>query len=396
MGKPLKVIGNIFISALFLILFITVVTGCAKQTDSPEGVRSQSQEQSQPKSDPELPFGPEVVETNKNLTTTINEISSFEYRFYSPDKKNYISEQLIHEQSIGEPSPIKTRLLYRNNFIDFSSYPYGYEYKQKRTPAMWIDNLNVIIKGAYIFNIEKKTKKDITFPNKDSFRILNYRLAPNTQTIAYIVVKPNKVGLTSDLMVLLYNLSQNSWETIFDKEIVWMPDWEFDSGVNQVFWDADGNLYFNYSVGNEYSQIFKYKTKTKELIDFDRGYILFDISPDGRYFIIEKQELELTGTPKINYYVMQIDTHKILNQILSNRYAWSNKQSDQLIMIRYISQGKDAPKRVYLEGYSLKDGKATWTIRDDRFILSPNSHVLIDSYDEFYVLLLDGKSFEIK
>ncbi len=359
-------------------------------------------------------------------------LDTFEYRFYSPDQKNFIAEKMDYEKTEGEPPPVDTSLYYRNKFLDSASYEFGYEQKQQKTPALWIDNENVVINGAYIFNIENMTKKTISFPSDftDSHHILNYRLDPTGQIMAYYVTEFHG-DFQSSLTLWLYDLNKNTWKNVFAKQITWMPDWNYYYGSNQLFWDNNCNVYFDYVVAKKYwqnaktgelisytssskpvkespdddyciryiddhVQIVQYNLTSGEVIDLDRGYGLFDASPDGKYFIIEKHVPSPT-IPVSKYYAMQADTKEIVTEIKSNHYAWSSDKPGELAIARYLDTNNKHAKKVYIEVISLIDGSVVKTVKDDRFALSSWEfpHVLMDYYDSNYVLKVDEKSFRI-
>ncbi len=336
-------------------------------------------------------------------TGKVEAANKFEYRFYSPDHKHYIAERLQLHAPQGEPPPVPTQLFYNNHFIDSASYPFGYEYKQRKTHAMWVNNEKVLINGIYLFNIKDMTKEQISFSNefKDNpQRLLNWRIDPARKYAAYITadntlsIKPD--GLRQrELNVLLYDLENKTWETIFQKQIVWMPDWDFDSGVIQVFWANDGNLYFNYPVAKETSHIVKYDLKTQEAIHIDSGYNLFDASPDGKYFIIEKQERTPKGI-EVNYYAIRSDTLAITAQLSSSRYAWSTDTPGELGMVKHLAEG--SVKKAIVEIFSVIDAQTKEIIIDERFTFSVESafmHALIAFYDGKYVLNIDERNFVI-
>lgn len=317
-------------------------------------------------------------------------VNAFEYRFYSPDNQHYIAERLELQVTQGEPGPVQTKLYYNNTFLESAYYLFGYEYKQRKTHAIWVSNKEVLINGTYLFNIGDMTKEQISFPKEFSEnpqRLLNYRVDPTRKYLVYISLDhtgsirpegPEQRGLN----VFLYQIEEKTWETIFRKEIVWMPDWEFDSGAIQVFWGADGNLYFNYPIENKTSQIMKFDLKSRKAIDIDTGYNLFDASPDGKYFIIEKQENNVEQI-EVNFYAIRSDTFEITAQLPSGRYSWSTATSGELAAVRYIEN--NSGRKANIEVLSVIDGKTKEIITDNRFSFTPaelsSLHPLIDFYE---------------
>lgn len=404
-----------------VLMLLLCISGCQSQVNK-SIAPDEHQLQRKPKQLSALFSHPQIVP-----------LEIFEYRFYAPDQKHYISEKMEFTKAEGEPSPVDTRLYYENNFLDSASYEFGYEQKQQRTPALWMDNQNVVINGNYIFNIEKMTKATISFPHDftDAHHILNYRLDPAGKIMAYYVAELQG-DFRANLTLWFYDLNKHSWKKVFAKQITWMPDWNYYYGSNQLFWDNKDNLYFDYVVAQKYwqnektgelieynpgckpakdsaddkyyiryiddhVQIVQYNLTTGKVIDRDQGYSLFDVSPDRKYFIIEKQVPSPT-IPVTKYYAMQADTNEIVAEIKSNRYAWSSDKPGELAIARYLDTNNKHSKIIYIEVISLIDGKVVKTIKDDRLML-PSwefSHVLIDYYDNNYVLKVDEKCFMIK
>lgn len=370
----------------FCLSFITIIllTSCNKTTNLSERPRSTSEQQKNLD---------ETVPKTATPSTRVMELDTFEYRFYSPNKDYYIVEQIDNKKLEGEPLPVTTRLYFEKTLIDTATYPWGYEHKQKKTHVIWVDNENVIINGVYILNIEKMTKEAIPFPKelRNSQHILNYRYDPTGKVIAYMSFQKYKENTNGMLTITLYDLQKKSWKNIFAKEIVWMPDWEFDSGVNQLFWDNDRNVYFNYPVGNDFPQVVQFNSKTEETLNISSEFILFDSSPDRKLFIIQKDE----GI-KTNYYVMKSDTRDIIYQIPSNRYAWSIDTPGELAIVTYDSPNLNSSRKVDLEVVSLIDLKVIKKISDDRFIVPKRAYTLVDSHDDYYILKIDEKILTIK
>lgn len=327
----------------------------------------------------------------------VKETESFEYRFYAPDRSKFIVEQLECGNSPGEPLPVKTRLYYKNSLIDISAYSFGYEYKRNMPHVAWIDNTHVILNGIYILDTERMTKEFIKFHQEslDSQQILNYQLSPAGKMMLYVTIKKPTTDLKRNLNVLLYDIDKGSWKIVYSKEISWRPDWGNNSAINQILWMSDSKVYFDYPVEDKYTQVVQYDLKMDKAIDYDNGFKLFDISPDRKNFIIEKQEVA-KNLLEINYYVMEPDTHKTTYKIPSNRYAWSSDNPMELGVITYNTSVSNSSKKITVEIISLLTGKTIKKITDERFNVPKATPILIDFYDHNYILKLGDRSYTIK
>lgn len=140
------------------------------------------------------------------------------------------------------------------------------------------------------------------------------------------------------------------------------------------------------------SQVVRFNSKTEEMLNFSPSeFILFDSSPDRKFFIIQKDEGIET-----NYYVMKSDTREIIYQIPSNRYAWSIDMPGELAIVTYDSPNLNSSRKVNLEVVSLIDLKTIKNISDDRFIIPKGAYALVDSHDGYYILRIDEISYTVK
>lgn len=348
-----------------------------------------------------------IKPTDKTIgvSSNVKPLNKFEYRFYSPNKKHYISENLTFTNQEGDFPSNETSLYYGKDFIDHAAYYLGYEEKQNESHAIWLDDENVLIKGTYIYHIGNKTKNPVAFPEDflNFNHILNFRLEPEGKYISYMTVTALKEGKPEcTLNVMLYKLNDKTWRTIYKQEIVWWGDWLFDLSGMQIFWDAQDNLYFSYSVKNDYMQVVRYNIKTDQAQELSDRYALQDVSPDGKYFIVFNAEDNINKTSMVDYVIESATQRKIIEIPLNARMAWSQENPDEFAVITDDTdnnnlQYSDKTIPFNVEIISLKEGKVIRTIRDKRFNPTPPISCLIDHYaGEGYVVSTCDKTFLIK
>lgn len=341
----------------------------------------------------------QIAKSNVLSTRSDNLIkrsNNVEYRFYSPNRKHYVSERFVICWDGEEPLPMETHLFFNNKQIGSSVYTLGCENKQVKTRALWLDNNNVIINGTKIFNVENLTMDPVPFPKGylDKNGLLNWRLDHTRKLIAYLCFPQEIHDLTTkrELHIMIYNLLDNTWKRVFIENILWKPDWIVEDGFLQIFWDNTGSIFVSYtSVDddfNETSRIFNYNVKNKHSSELEAEYNIVDSSPEGKYLVVETFDAKFQPI----YSILCLENAEIVCQLPSHRYTWSCNSPSELAAVRYDESA------LSLEIISLEDPKKNQEVKDRRFSWSPSEleYILIDSYIDGYVIFTQERTVSVK
>jgi len=245
----------------------------------------------------------------------------WEYRFYSPDKKNYIGETFYPNKPDIEFGYIGTKLYLNNrdSYFDENNY-HEYFKKEARTSAIWISNSKVLIKGEYILDITNNTKEFIDFSNvlaensNDATKnqwVSNYRLNQTKDKIAYVIAECTNENIAR---IYIYDIQNKHWEFIFKEKFDWEISTPYGISFLQLFWDYQNNLYFDITDFKVNGKIYKYNNLNNTVTLYKKGHMLESSSPNNEYFVLRNINHE-----KGTYIYFLVDMKKNSNLYVSTK-----------------------------------------------------------------------------
>jgi hypothetical protein len=170
-----------------------------------------------------------------NPYVVLEENTPWCYKYYSPNKKKFIKQEVYKIYDLENYYILKLSL---NDNIELDNIKIMWNVEMISSLIEWIDDNRVLINGTYIYNILNGEKEYIDFKgyvNKENETFVNY---------SCLNTKKDKIALTTGGIpqrLLLYDL--NSKELKLLKTI--NKKYYYNGNINEVFWDSDDNIYIN-------------------------------------------------------------------------------------------------------------------------------------------------------
>ncbi|GMQ57726.1 hypothetical protein AN1V17_21210 [Vallitalea sediminicola] len=167
--------------------------------------------------------------------TILENNTPWHYKYYSPNKKNFIKQEIFKFYDIENYYDIK---LYLNDDIIIDNSKITFNVAMISHIVEWIDDNTVLVNGIYVYNVTTGEKEYINFEdliNKENKTFINYFCLNNDK---------NKVAYITDGIpqrILLYNLDSKKLKVIRTID----EKYYYEGNISEVFWDNEDNIYIN-------------------------------------------------------------------------------------------------------------------------------------------------------
>ncbi|QUH28201.1 hypothetical protein [Vallitalea guaymasensis] len=319
---------------LIILICLLVFSACSKQVNNIQEENTNITNENKKTDDAKNNQLPEtnILESDDNQANDVNnndnckddiqiqlikENTHAEYKFFSPDKNNFILE-VFYPDEIIDHGHVKTKLYLNSldNYISDEEYMNS-THKENKTSVIWIDNSRVLLSGTDILNINNNSIEHIDFTGilkKDQW-INNYRINTLNTKIAYVLSGKDNIE-----EVYIYDISNKKWSLIYQQAHNWETGTPYGASIFQIFWDYEDHLYFDTSDIGKNNRIVKYNLSTKETHIFKDNYILESCSPLNKYFILNYFDEKNYVNKSV---LLDIINDKIVYEFTGN-YCWSD------------------------------------------------------------------------
>lgn len=207
-----------------------------------------------------------------------------EFRTYSPNKVNYISDIFEGEED-GDLCKVKIYLNGQKLIDEKKDFHLG---KYSRSNGgIWIDNENVLIKGEYLLNIKDFSKQQIDFSSvlEEGLYIHNYSINHSKNKIAYVIVGNYYES------IYIYDIENSTWELVakFEYKHTYHEFYHIAWGVNDDIYFDTADIEYVSEKFDKYKWIYKvYKINSKDraVSVIKSDHMLKTFSGNMRYMVL--------------------------------------------------------------------------------------------------------------
>jgi hypothetical protein len=307
-----------------------------------------------------------ILNSNMTYLSLLNENVYPEYKYYSPDGKNYIRVSFgFLRGNEGE------KRYYLNDSRELIDVVKWCDILDRNNPVYWISNEEVILTGRYLYNIIESKIEPL---NIESFCPL---LEEENRHLVYYYLKfaldKSKTKIAYSFYVdgmhkiFIYNIITSEYSQVDEMDI------GFDRPSGEVFWDMYDNIYVN-TFGDKGFQINKYDLKTGEKSIF------------GTYCSMEFM------SPESNYFMMLDETHYKIVDLVNNELIFSIEEDDRFISMNWINNKNS----VIFYNNSFYNSNITMYLLDEKKIINVGNfrftNIILDFYQDKYSMFISDLS----
>jgi hypothetical protein len=228
----------------------------------------------------------------------IQENTSWKTKYYSPNKKNYIEQEIITDYNNVYDSYNNNIYLNGNNLIDNIDIYSELTAQRINHLVEWIDNDKVIVNGSYIYNILTNEREEIDFNGLINGKDIKY-----VKSFSVNVKKHKIVFVTSEKQqrIILYDLMTKELKVLKTID----ESTSLESPIDEIYWGKNNNIYINVlglTIENneilntkmfEY-YIWKYDIENNQINIYKEGAKICKYIKQLDYFIIETNDEEFS------------------------------------------------------------------------------------------------------